>query len=109
MNTSENIQNETDDIIINLKAQLWELQEQVKDQEMEIAAYQRRLFIQWEDLIDTAHVLQKIRDEIGADRLNEIYDNYVKNEKADAIQHQRELARTCEYGLDLDALIGSEN
>jgi len=32
MNTSENIQNTNDDIIINLKALLWESEDQIKDQ-----------------------------------------------------------------------------
>ena len=109
MEKPENIESGNEEIIINLKAKLWELEDKAKDQENEIICYQRRLWKQWEDMIDLSHVMDKIKDEIGAERLEEIYDDYVKNEKSAAIKHQRNLAETCEYGIDLEALIGSEN
>ena len=93
-----------DDDILNLTVKIWNLEDQVKNQENEIMAYQRRLFKQFEDLVDIANVIRKVEEILGKDRLQNIYLDYLKNQKAEAIKRQREIAETVEYGLDFKDL-----
>ena len=107
MNESENIRTERnshDDEIINLTAKLWKLEDQVKDQENEIMAYQRRLWKQFNDLIDIAGVIREIEGILGKDRVQQVYLDYIENEKVEAMRRQREMAETVEYGLDFGDL-----
>jgi len=107
MNKSENTNNEIktlDDETLNMTAKIWELEEQVKNQENEIMAYQRRLWKQFNDLVDIANVIRQIEEILGKDRLQKIYLNYLETEKIEAMRKQREIAETVEYGVDFNDL-----
>jgi hypothetical protein len=97
-------ENTHEDEIINLKARLWEVEDQVKQQENEIMAYQRRLWKQFNDLIDVAGVIREIEGILGKDRVQQIYLDYLKTKKEEAIKRQREIAETVEYGLVFEDL-----
>ena len=97
-------ENTHEDEIINLKARLWEVEDQVKQQESEILAYQRRLWKQYNDLIDIAGVIREIEGILGKDKVQQIYIDYLENQKAEAMKRQREIAETVEYGLVFEDL-----
>jgi len=93
-----------DDDALNLTAKIWELEEQVKNQENEIMAYQRRLWKQFNDLIDVRGVIREIEGILGKDRVQKIYLEYLETQKQEAMRKQRKIAETVEYGLDFEDL-----
>ena len=97
-------ENILDDDILNLTAKVWKLEDQVKKRENEIMAYQRRLWKQYNDLIDVAGVIRKVEEILGKDRVQQIYLDYLETEKAEAMKRQREIAETVEYGLVFEDL-----
>ena len=101
MNESENMSTHEDEII-NLKARLWEVEDQVKQQEWEIIAYERRLWKQYEDLVVITGVIREIEKILGKDRLQKIYLDYLENQKAEAMKRQREMAKVADFGVDFE-------
>jgi len=92
------------DEIINLTAKVWKIEDQVKDQESSIMAYQRQFWKQFNDLIDIDIVIREIEGILGKDRVQQIYLNYLNTENQEAMRRQRELTETVENGLDFKDL-----
>jgi hypothetical protein len=97
-------ENKNGDDVLNMTVKLWNLEEENKKLENEIVSYQRRLWKQYSDLIDIAGVIREIEEILGKDRVQRIYLKYLKNQKAEDIKRQREIAETVEYGLDFKGL-----
>jgi hypothetical protein len=73
----------------------------------EIHSYRRRLYINHENMVDLAHIMEKIITEFGEDRVKQIVDQYKDNERQGALRKQRMLARNAELNsdfVDLDSL-----
>jgi len=73
----------------------------------EIHSYRRRLYINHENMVDLAHIMEKIITEFGEDNIKRIIDEYMLNERHDALKNQRTLARNAELNfdfVDLDSL-----
>ena len=71
----------------------------------------RRLWIYYENMVDLAHVMKKIMAEFGEDRIQEIIDDYMDNERQKALRKQRQLARNGELNfefVDLDSLFSAK-
>ena len=59
-------------------------------------AYQRRLWKQFNDLIDIIGVIREIEGILGKDRVPKIYLDYLETEKIEAMREQRGIAETVE-------------
>ena len=55
--------------------------------------------------------MEKIMAEFGEDRVQRLIDDYMKNDRQDALKKQRQLAKDAELNfefLDLDSLFATE-
>ena len=64
-------------------------------------AHQRRLYLNFEELMDNACLLRKLRKEVGEERYEEIRDSYLRHEKPHVMKKQRELLRSRILNLGL--------
>jgi hypothetical protein len=77
----------------------------------EIHSYRRRLYINYENLIDLAHIMKKIMAEFGEDNILRIVDDYMDNERHDALRKERQLAKSAELSFefaDLERLFSAK-
>ena len=91
-------ENMQDDDVNALKEKITELEGLVEFTNYENIGYQRRIYLNFELLIDCSEILKKVKKELGAKRFKEIHDDYMKNEKAQVMARQAEIAKTGVYG-----------
>jgi hypothetical protein len=58
----------------------------------EIAAFQRLIWSNFEELIDNASLLRKAKSELGEERFKKIYADYIKNEKSAIFEEHKQKA-----------------
>jgi len=63
-------------------------------------SYRRRLWIYYENMVDLAHIMEKIITEFGEDRIQEIIDDYMDNERHLALKKQRQMAKNAELNFE---------
>ena len=90
--------NTQSDDIKALREKIKELEGLVEFTNYENIGYQRRLYLNFELLLDCLELLKKMKKEIGKIRFREIHDNYIKNAKAQVMARQSEVAKTGVYG-----------
>lgn len=112
--------NSFDDIIIDknelndvasLKARIDDMSNWIDHLDEENHSYRRRLWIYYENMVDLAHVMQKMTTKYGEDNIKAIIDDYMDNERQDALRKQRQLARNGELNfdfVDLDSLFSAK-
>jgi sulfur relay (sulfurtransferase) DsrC/TusE family protein len=87
-----------EDGINELKDKIAELEGLVEFTNYENIAYQRRIYLNFELLLDCSELLKKMKKEIGKRRFKEIHDLYLRTEKAQVMARQSEIAKTGVYG-----------
>ncbi|MFC1577612.1 hypothetical protein ACFL36_01240 [Thermodesulfobacteriota bacterium] len=97
MNEKINVTENTTEIDA-LKEKITELEGLVEFTNYENIGFQRRLYLNFETLIDCSELLKKMKKEIGKRRFNEIHDDYIKNQKSKIMARQAEIAKTGVYG-----------
>ena len=88
---------ESDDINA-LKEKIAELESLVEFTNYENIGFQRRLYLNFEMLVDCGQILKKAKKELGAKRFKEIHDSYMQNEKAQIMAKQSEIAKKGVFG-----------
>ena len=109
--------NSFDDMIIidkNELSDITSLRQRIEDMNIwirhldeEIHSYHRRFWINHENMVDLAHILEKIITEFGEDNIMRIVDDYMDNERDGALKKERQLAKSAELSfdfVDLDSL-----
>jgi hypothetical protein len=66
----------------------------------EIVSNRRRLWVYHENMVDLAHIMEKIVTEFGEDNIKRIIDDYMLNLRHDALKKQRHMARNAELSFD---------
>ena len=90
--------NTQSDDIKALREKIKELEGLVEFTNYENIGYQRRLYLNFELLLDCSELLKKMKKEIGKIRFREIHDIYIQNAKAQVMARQSEVAKTGVYG-----------
>ena len=94
----EDPENTYDDDVNALKEKITQLEGLIEFTNYENIGYQRRLYLNFETLIDCSEILKKAKKELGGKRFKEIHDDYMLNEKAQVMARQTEIAKTGVYG-----------
>ena len=81
-----------DDEIINMTAKLWKLERENELLESEIAAIQRLLWSNFEELIDNSSLLRKAKLELGEERYKQMYDEYIEQERSEILEKHKQKA-----------------
>ena len=81
-----------DDEIINMTAKIWKLERENELLESEIAAIQRLLWSNFEELIDNASLLRKVKLEVGEERYKQLYDEYIEHERTAILEEHKQKA-----------------
>ena len=81
-----------DDEIINMTAKIWKLERENELLESEIAAIQRLLWSNFEELIDNASLLRKAKLELGEERYKLMYDLYFNHERTEIFEMHKQKA-----------------
>jgi hypothetical protein len=101
--------NSFDDIIIDktelndfgsLRQRIEDMNIWIRHLDEEIHSYHRRFWINHENMIDLAHILEKIITEFGEDRFQEIVDDYMQNERDGALKKERQMAKNAELNFE---------
>ena len=93
--------------IASLKTRIDDMNNWIYHLDEEIFSNRRRLWRNFEDFVNIAHIMEKIIMELGEDRFQEIVDDYMQNERQNVLMKQRQLARNGELNfdfVDLDSL-----
>ena len=91
-------ENKQSDDIVALKDKITELEGLVEFTNYENIGFQRRLYLNFELLLDCGQILKKVKKELGEKRFKEIHDDYMKNEKAQVMAKQKKIAKKGMYG-----------
>ena len=97
--------------IPNLKFRIDEMNNWIDFLDAEIVSYRRRLWRYFEDMVDVAHIMEKVMSEFGESRLQKLIDDYMENERHDVLKKQRKMAVSgnCNFEfVDLDSLFSNE-
>jgi sulfur relay (sulfurtransferase) DsrC/TusE family protein len=99
-----------EDDVNALKDKITELEGLVEFTNFENIGFQRRLYLNFETLIDCSELLKKMKKELGEKRFKKIHDFYLKNEKAQVMARQAGIAQTGVYGRmfkELEKIFGN--
>jgi hypothetical protein len=102
--------NELNDLA-SLKTRVDEMNNWVDHLDDEIISYRRRLWLDYKNFFNIANIMEKIMAEFGEDRVQRIIDDYMKNDRQDALKKQRTLAKNSRLNfdfVDLDSLFVTE-
>ena len=93
--------------IASLRQRIEDMSNWIDHLDEENHSYRRRLYVYYENMVDLAHIMEKIFQEYGEDKIKAIIDQYFDNYRQDALRKERQLARNAELNLnfvDLDKL-----
>ena len=85
---------------VSLKARVDEMKNWINHLDDEIISYRRRLWMDYENFVDIANIMEKIMAEFGSESVQRMIDDYLENERQDALKKQRELAKKAELNFD---------
>jgi DNA gyrase/topoisomerase IV subunit A len=91
----------------SLRQRIDEMNNWINHLDDEIHSCRRRLWMDYENFSIIANIMERIITEFGEDRIKRIIDDYMQNERQDALRKQRTLARKAELNfdfVDLDSL-----
>ena len=93
--------------IASLRQRIDDMSNWIRHLDEEIHCYRRRLYINYENFVDLAHIMEKVMAEFVEDRIGRIIDGYFDSGRQNALKKERQLARNAELNfdfVDLDSL-----
>jgi DNA gyrase/topoisomerase IV subunit A len=93
-------ENKAEDDINALNDKITELQGEQDLLESEIACLQRLIWSNFEELIDNAYLLRKAKSELGEERYQKLYEDYMRNERPALLEGHKQKAIKPIYILD---------
>jgi hypothetical protein len=95
----------------SMKKEIDELNDWIDFLDSENLSYRRRLWLYFEEMVDVSNIMKKLCMEFGEERIQKIIDDYRENDRQEALEHQRRLAKDVEKNLvsiDLEELFPVE-
>jgi hypothetical protein len=68
--------------------------------EDECVALQRRLWLNFQDMICVAHILEKFKETFGTSKVQQIIDDFMQNEKEGVLSEQLEILKKNDLKMD---------
>ena len=109
--TKEDNNSSNDDNVDCRKSKIEELERENDVLLSVLAAFQRLMWANFEDLIDSSYLLRKAESELGEERYQSLYAHYMNNIKTEVLKNHKRKAREGIYIFDfaeIDELISKE-